>query len=136
MGVNYISTLIAVAEDCPVTESRVPPRNDAKPTIAAEHYRLLSEHPYTLTSEDVIFQVYADKQGIPRSGRPAAREAYFSVGRACMRTSPLPKTYGWGLHSDADGRLALVGMETEEYRLLASGVDGATVVKAMRSSRK
>ena len=136
MGVNYFETLIAVADDCPVNESAVPPRNEAKPTIAAEHYRLISERPYELTSEDLIFQIHADKQGIPESERPAAREDYFSTGRACLRTSPLAKKYGWGLHSDAEGRLALVAMESKEYRRLASGDDGTQVVKAMRSSRK
>jgi len=135
MGVNYFDTLIAVAADCPATESSVPPRNEAKPTIAAEHYRLLAEHPYQLTSEDLIFQVYADKQGIPEDERPVAREEYFSVGRACLRTSPLAKKYGWGLHSDSEGRLALVGMETPEYEKLASS-DTTKVVRAMRSSRK
>jgi hypothetical protein len=89
-----------------------------------------------LTSEDVIFQVHADKQGIPEDDRPAAREDYFSTGRACLRTSPLAKKFGWGLHSDAEGRLALLGMETEVYRRLASGEDGTQVVKAMHSSRK
>lgn len=136
MGVNYTNTFIAVAEDCPVEAGIVPPRNDAKPTIAAEQYRLISERPYELTSEDVIFEVYADKQGIPDAERPAEREAYFSKSRACLRTSPLAKKFGWGLHNDAEGRLALVGMETEEYRRLASGADGIQVVRAMRSSRK
>lgn len=107
-----------------------------KPTIAAEQYRLISERPYELTSEDVIFQVYADKQGIPESERPAAREDYFSIGRACLRTSPLAKKFGWGLHNDAEGRLALVGMETDAYQQLATGETGTRVVKAMRSSRK
>lgn len=136
MGVNYTNTLIAVAEDCPAESAIVPTRNDAKPTIAAEQYRLLSERPYELTSEDVIFEVYADKQGIPEAGRPAAREAYFATSRACLRTSPLAKKFGWGLHNDAEGRLALVAMETDEYRRLASGEDGTAVVRAMRSSRK
>ncbi len=136
MGVNYVNTLITVADDCPVTEAVVPPRNDAKPTIAAEQYRLISEHPYGLTSEEVIFQIYADKQAIPEDERPAAREGYFSVSWACMRTSPLAKKLGWGIRSDADGRLALIGMQAEEYRRLESGANGTTVVKAMRSSKK
>jgi hypothetical protein len=136
MGVNYTDTLIAVADDCPVAKSAVPPRNEAKPTIAAEHYRLISERPYELTSEDVIFQIHADKHGIPEGERPAAREEYFSTGRACLRTSPLAKKFGWGLHNDAEGRLALVAMESEEYQRLASGEGGIKVVKAMRSSRK
>lgn len=134
MGVNYVNTLIAIADDCPVQEPVVPPRNDAKPTIAAEQYRLLDGHPYELTSEDVIFTVYADKQDIPDEDRPAAREEYFSKGRPCLRTSPLAKKFGWGLHSDAEGRLALIGAGTDRYRELLD--DPATkTVKAMRSSK-
>lgn len=136
MGVNYSDTLIAVADDCPAKEATIPPRNDEKLTIAAEHYRLISEHPYELTSEDVIFQIYADKQGIPEIERLAAREDYFSTGRACLRTSPLAKKFGWGLHNDTEGRLALVAMESEEYQRLVSGTTCTRVVKAMRSSRK
>ncbi|HWV24258.1 MAG TPA: DUF6157 family protein [Thermomicrobiales bacterium] len=136
MGVNYTNTLIAVAEDCPVTSAVIPHRNDEKPTIAAEQYRLISERPYQLTSEDVIFEIVANKQGIADDERPAARAEYFSTGRACLRTSPLAKKYGWGLHNDAEGRLALVGMDTEEYRRLAAGENGTKVVRAMRSSRK
>ncbi len=134
MGVNYVETLIAIAPDCPVERSTVPARNDAKPTIAAEHYRLLAEHPYELTSEDVIFTVHADKQGIPSGERPDARDAYFATPRACLRTSPLPKKFGWGLHADAEGRLALVPVESDRYRELLDD-PGTKVVRAMRSSR-
>lgn len=134
VGVNYIDTLIALAPDSPVTASVVPPRNDAKPTIAAEQYRLLADSPYELTSEDVIFTVHADKSGIPEDERPAARAAYFAKPRACLRTSPLAKKFGWGLHSDAQGRLALVPAESERYRDLLD--DPRTkVVRAMRSAR-
>jgi hypothetical protein len=132
--VNYFNTLIATAPDCPVNESMIPPRNDAKPTIAAEQYRLLVKNPYEMTSEDVIFTVHANKQGIPAAERPAAREAYFAKPRACLRTSLLAKKFGWGLHSDAEGRLALVPAESERYRELLD--DPRTkVVRAMRSGR-
>lgn len=134
MGVNYYNTLIAIADDSPVAEAVEPPRNELKPTIAAEQYRLLAEAPYTLTSEDVIFTVYADKNGIPDEERPAARDAYFATSRACLRTSPLAKKFGWGLHSDAEGRLALVPADSDDYRALIAD-DGTKVVKAMRSSR-
>lgn len=135
MGVNYYDTLIAIADDSPVQEPVMPPRNDAKPTIAAEQYRLLADRPYELTSEDVIFTVHADKNRIPTDERDTAREEFFQTSRACLRTSPLAKKFGWGLHSDAEGRLALVGAGTDRYRELVE--DPATkVVKAMRSSRK
>lgn len=135
MGVNYVDTLIAIAPDSPVQRSVVPPRNTAKPTIAAEHFRLLADHPYELTSEDVIFTVYANKQGITPLERAAAREAYFATPRACLRTSPLPKTFGWGLHADATGRLALVPVESDRYAELLDD-PGTKAVRAMRSSRR
>lgn len=134
MGVNYFDTLIAVADDSPVNEAVVPPRKDDKPTIAAEQYRLLADTLYTLTSEDVIFTVHADKQGIPQDERPAAREAYFATSRACLRTSPLAKKFGWGIHADAEGCLALVPVNSDRYRELAAD-PGTKTVKAMRSSR-
>lgn len=134
VGVNYVDTLIAIAPDSPIGASDVPPRNDTKPTIAAEQYRLLSSRPYELTSEDVIFAVHADKQGIPDNERLAARDSYFATPRACLRTSPLPKKFGWGLHADGEGRLALVPMESERYRELLDD-PGTKVVNAMRSGR-
>jgi hypothetical protein len=134
VGVNYFDTLIAIADDSPVHEATIPPRKDEKPTIAAEQYRLLIDRPYELTSEDVIFEVYADKQGIPENERPAAREEYFATPRACLRTSPLAKKFGWGLHSDDQGRLALVRADSDRYQELLA--DPATkTVKAMRSGK-
>jgi hypothetical protein len=134
VGVNYFDTLIAIADDSPVREATIPPRKDEKPTIAAEQYRLLAGRPYELTSEDVIFQVYADKHRIPEDERPTAREEYFATPRACLRTSPLAKKYGWGLHSDDQGRIALIDAGSARYQDLLN--DPATkAVKAMRSGR-
>lgn len=134
MGVNYFDTLIAIADDCPVNEAIEPPRKAEKPTIAAEQFRLLADRPYQLTSEDIIFEVHADKQGIPADDRPAARAAYYSTPRACLRTSPLAKKFGWGLHSDAEGKLALVPVNSDRYRELLADPDTKTV-KAMRSGK-
>lgn len=52
-----------------------------------------------------------------------------------MRASALPKRYGWGVHHDGAGRLALYGVESDAYRDLARGADGLAVVKAMRNRR-
>ena len=54
-----------------------------------------------------------------------------------MRASPLTKRYGWGVHHDAAGRMALYGVGTAEYRRFAEGaVAGVEVVAAMRSKRE
>ncbi len=37
-----------------------------------------------------------------------------------MRSSALPKRYGWGVHSNEDGKLALVAVEDAKYKKLSS----------------
>ncbi|MBO0826972.1 MAG: hypothetical protein J2P24_04245 [Streptosporangiales bacterium] len=99
--VDYVHTLIAVAEDCPVTDGTPPPVEADKPSVAARTHRMLVGAPYRYTSGDV--------------------------------SSVLGKRYGWGVHADGDGHLALHGAETPEYReLLAS--DDLTVRKGFRSA--
>ncbi len=132
-GVDDVDTFIEVAPDTKAVAALVPPER-ATPSVARRQFELISAAPHTLTSADVIFTVHAERSGIPVDDR-AAREEYFSVGRACLRSSPLPKTYGWGLHADAHARLALVPLGSEEYRRLAVA-DDVQHLPAMRSSRR
>ena len=128
----YVSTFIEVAEDCPIDHAEEPPAG-AKPTIAALHYRLIAEQPYARTSDDVIFTTHALRNGIDPDDE-AARAEYFSKGQPCLRSSPLGKRYGWGIAHDAEGRVALVPRESEDYALRAA--DPAIAhTKAMRSRR-
>ncbi len=71
-----------------------------------------------------------------RADRRRLREEFFSKPQACMRSSPLPKQYGWGLLFDGEGRVALLPMESPEYQRLVAATDtGVKVLKAMRSKR-
>ena len=129
---NYVSTFIEVSEDCPTDHAEEPPSGE-NPTIAALHYRLIAEEPYARTSDDVIFATHALRNGIDPDD-VAAREAFFAKGQPCLRSSPLGKRYGWGIAHDADGRVALVPRDSEEYALLAA--DPAIAhTRAMRSRR-
>ena len=95
---------------------------------------MIHDHPYRHTSDDVIFEVYADRHEIPPEDRPAAREVFFSKGQACLRASDLGKRYGWGVHNDAEGRIAAYGVESAEDAWFMT--DGSvTVTQAMRSKR-
>ncbi|KQQ00022.1 MULTISPECIES: DUF6157 family protein [unclassified Rathayibacter] len=134
MTTDYFSTFIAVAADCPVATAAVPP-DGAKPTVASLQYALLHERPYELTSDDVLFTVHALRSGIPDDERDAERERFFARDQPCLRASPLPKRYGWGLHYDAEGRVALVGAGTPLYDELLSRSD-LVQKAAMRSSRR
>lgn len=137
---NYFDTFIAIAPDSDAVRGTVP-RETANPSVALRTFRMIHDHPYRYTSDDVIFHVYADRNSIPAAKRAAARTEFFSKGQACLRASDLCKKYGWGIHSDADGRIALYGVETDAYKDLASGKrlgkDGkpVTVKRAMRSRR-
>nr|WP_201471192.1 DUF6157 family protein [Microbacterium hydrocarbonoxydans] len=129
---NYLSTFIEVAEDCPVDHAEEPPAGE-KPTIAALHYRLIDEAPYARTSDDVIFTTHALRNGIDPDDEEA-RAAFFSKGQPCLRSSPLGKRYGWGIAHDAEGRVALVPRESEDYALRAAD-PAITHTRAMRSRR-
>ncbi len=131
---NYYNTFIEVAEDCPVTVAEVPPQKGDKKTVAHLQYSMVLEHPYRYTSDDVLFTVYAERQGISEKDRAVQREKFFSKGQPCMRASPLPKRYGWGVHSDEEGKLALVAVEDEAYQKLASDKT-LNHLKAMRSKK-
>lgn len=130
---NYINTFISVADDCPVHEATIPEHKPA-PSVAALQFTMISSAPYEHTSDDVIFAVHAMRQEIPRSEWKEARELFFSKGQACLRASPLTKRYGFGIHSDAHGRVALVSLGSSAYATFA-GDQRLKQVKAMRSKR-
>lgn len=131
---NYTSTLIAIADDSSATTGTRPPEKEGNPSIAFRTWQRIAERPYELTSDDVIFGVWADRQGIVEEDRSDAREQFFSRGQACLRASDLGKRYGWGVHHDAEGRVALIGVETEQYQELLDD-PSVKVVKAMKSKR-
>jgi hypothetical protein len=131
---NYVNTFIAVAEDSAAVRGTVPPVNEASPSVAARTWRLIAGRPYAYTSDDVVFTVWADRKDIPERDRAAAREAFFGKGQPCLRASDLGRKYGWGIHHDEQGRVAVVGIETAEYQALHDD-PALKTVRAMRSRR-
>lgn len=134
MTTNYRNTFIAVAPDCPVVTPETPPSSLAKPSVAALQFELVSEHPYELTSDEILFTVHALRAGISEAAIEEERERFFAKDQACLRASPLGKRYGWGTHHDDEGRVALYGVGTAEYDRLANQHD-LTQKAAMRSKR-
>ncbi len=99
---------------------------------------MLAGKAHVLTQEDVLFESWLARQNLPEAGldRAALRQEFFSKPQACLRSSPLPKKYGWGLLFDGKGKVALLPMESAEYRALAAGTDSTVkVLKALRSAR-
>jgi len=130
---NYTNTLILVAEDCPVVAAEKPPVSTPA-SVAALQFTLITEHPYELTSDDVLFAVHAARKSIPAEQRTDARLAFFAKDQACLRSSPLGKRYGWGIHHNAESRVALVPVGSDAYRDLAAD-PALRLLKAMRSKR-
>ena len=131
---DYINTFIEIAQDSTAVNGEVPPtKGDAK-TIASMQFDMVKNNPYKFTSDDVFFQVFADRNDLSKSEYKAARAQFFSKGQPCFRASPLTKRYGWGVHSNAEGKIALYACESAEYEKLASD-KSLKVIKAMKSSK-
>jgi len=131
---NYTNTFIEAAEDCPIDKAELPPRKDDKTTVANLHFDMIYDHPYQYTSDDIIFGTHAIRNDIPKRDWPEARTQYFSKGQACLRASPLGKRYGWGIHHDANSKVAVYPMESSEYKKFVKD-KSLNHVKAMRSKR-
>jgi hypothetical protein len=130
---NYINTFIEVAEDCPTQSAEIPPQKGDDKTVANLHFEQLVAKPYHFSSDDVIFQTFTCKKAITEN-LETEREMFFSKGQPCMRTSPLTKRYGWGIHSNAEGKIAIYPVESAEYQQFVA--DGSLKkVKAMKSKR-
>jgi len=132
---NYTNTFIEVAEDCPVTIAEIPKPKGNEKTAALLQYEMIAKHPYKYTSDDVLFLVYAEKNDLTKAEYKKAREIFFSKGQPCFRASPLTKRYGFGVHANEEGKIALYAQNIEEYKKLIADPN-IKKLKAMRSSRK
>lgn len=130
---NYTNTFIEIAEDCPAKTGQIPPIKNKK-TIANIQYEIISRNPYKFTSDEILFQVYAERNDLPKSEYESARKELFSKSQACLRSSPLAKRYGWGLHFNNEGKIALFGVETDKYENFAND-ENLKNLKAMRSKK-
>lgn len=139
-SVDYTDTFITVAPDTASTAGVIPVPRPQGPTVASATYEHVGPQPYRLQSSEVIFSVWADRQGIPVQDRDAARSEFFAKPRACLRSSDLGKRFGWGIHADEYGRIALYSLGTAEYESLASGRTSegrpVKIVAALRSNRR
>ncbi len=130
---NYFNTLIVVAEDIKVVCGVIPSSKTSK-TIAEMQYERIIDNPYKYTSDEMLFQIYAIRNDINESDINHEKEKFFSKGQACLRTSPLARTYGFGIHFNEVGKVAIYGVETFEYNQLLND-ENIKKVKAMRTKR-
>lgn len=130
---NYYNSFIEVSPDIkqPIATR---PASKTNKTVAEIQYSYLSENPYIFTSDDIIFQVFADRNDLRKEEYKSARAEFFSKSQACLRTSPLAKRYGFGIHFNNEGKIALYAMESKLYQGFLDDA-GIKKYKAMRSGR-
>ena len=137
---NDYDTFIQVAPDCPVQRAVAPPGRGGSRTVPRIEYELLADNPYVYTQEELLFAVHVRRNGISpdelKSRRAELWSAFFEKPRSCLRASSLPKRYGWGLHFNGEGKIALCPMEGQEYAKFVKGhVSKVKLLTAMRSKR-
>jgi hypothetical protein len=137
---NPTNSFVRLAPDSPVERSVIPEPYAGKPTVHSIQYELLTAAPYKYTLEELIFQTHVRRLGLTKSQITAQRakiwSELFAKSHACMRASALPKKYGWGVHYDEKGRIALYAAESPEYRAFVAGKPGDVKVEyAMRSKK-
>jgi hypothetical protein len=129
---NYQNSFMEIAEDCSVEKGEIPPAKKTGKTIACIQYDLLSNNPYKFTSDEILFKCHIIKQKVMEKDLTKLKERFFSKGQACFRASPLTKLYGWGIHYNNEGKIALYGCETKEYKTFLKDKK-LKLLKAVRS---
>ncbi|WP_150266848.1 DUF6157 family protein [Paenibacillus tepidiphilus] len=137
---SYTDTFIRVAADCPVETGTVPQSGRPLPPVHVIQYELLAEAPYVYNHEELLYEVHVRHKQIPAEERVNRRDeiwaGLFAKKHPCLRASMLPKRYGWGIHFNEEGRIALYGKESPEYDHYTSGGEaGVKLLDAMRSKR-
>lgn len=107
--------LILIAEDCPVSEGTEPKVKRKQDAVHILQYEELSSRPYTYSYPDFKRRIHVERRG--KDPNSLKLNAYD------MRRSLLPKQYGWGIHFDENGKVGLVGCETDRYSHLASSIE-------------
>ena len=131
---NYYNTFIEIADDSLATKGEIPPLKGDKKTVATLQFEIIHKNPYQFTSDDVLFQIFAERNELTDGEMDEARKEFFSKGQPCLRASTLTKRYGWGVHYNKDGNIAIFGAETEKYSLFLSD-KSLKILKAMRSNK-
>lgn len=95
---------------------------------------MLYENPYIYTSEDVLLTAFAIRKEIPKNETEKAKHILFSKGQLCFRASSLTKRFGWGIHNNAEIKIAVFVEKMEKYQEFVVEVS-IKKVRTMRSKR-
>ena len=74
---NYYNTFIEVADDSIAVAGEITPSKNEKKTVANMQYDMLAKHPYQYTSDDVLFQMYADRNDLTKADYKNKENCFF-----------------------------------------------------------
>lgn len=131
---NYYNTFISTAEDCSAEDGQIPPIKNDNVTVANLQFNIIAQNPYKYTSDEVLFAVYAQRNSIAKAHWEDERLLFFAKGQPCFRASPLAKRYGWGVHFNQEGKMAIYAKGTEAYSQYIAD-SNLKQIKAMKSKR-
>lgn len=103
-----MTTLIKVAEDCPVSKAVMPTSVKVGKTLPILFFEELIKNPYFYTPEQIIRRVHVEIRNKTKLKLPS-----YSI-----RRNPLLKQFGWGFHIDERNRIAVVGCDSAKYKAL------------------
>lgn len=137
---SYTNTFIRVSPDCPAATGIVPVTTKANKPVHVIQYELLTKHPYKFDYPALLLETHLRHKGISpeefEEREQEIRDELFSKKHACLRASALPKKYGWGVHYDENGKIAIYAMDSREYKDFTESSDGSIqVLNGMRSRR-
>ncbi|MDG1077492.1 MAG: DUF6157 family protein [Planktotalea sp.] len=90
--------------------------------------------PYTLESDDLLSTVAAVRKDIPEDEHTLFRAESFLRGQACLRASPLVKTFGWAIHHESAAKIALIDPTSVHFSEISSNLS-IKHVTGMRNKR-
>lgn len=105
---DLVNALITVAESSSKT-SIIPTSKSNKETVKEVVYRVLKANPYKYKQNELFYEVHISEL---KKSKSLKLETYK------LQRSELCSLLGWGIHGDEQGRLALVPVESSEYKSL------------------
>ena len=97
--------LIKISDDSP-TEKSLKPENEN--SVEGIKFDVLINHPYKYTEIEFFKEVHFNRRG----------KKHLKLETYSLKRLGLAKRYGWGVHIDADKKIAIVPCESEKYNNL------------------
>ena len=86
---NYYNTFIGIADDSVTAKGEIPPLKGDKKTVATLQFEIIHKNPYQFTSDEVLFQVFAERNELTDGEMDEARK-YMGGAFILMRRGRLP----------------------------------------------